>query len=192
MASVSGNYIQLHSFSGTEDVTLVGDDKSNTNFLYLGLWDDSIILEPMRLIFTDSANASRTDATIYIKGFDIFDGGPGNDILDASAYTGAAAILRGGSGNDTLIGGPGKITFAWTKDDIMPGQHYTDIVRNFKQGTDRIDVLDLTSGSDPLAVSLTWSDDSSTIVLSKGETPLNTILIEGVVLEGADIDGYTP
>lgn len=67
------------------------------------------------------------------RGHDELEGGAGNDRL----YGGAGRdTLEGGAGDDTLVGGRGADVFEF---DFGDGQ---DVVRDFEDGLDRIDVTD--------------------------------------------------
>ena len=86
-------------------------------------------------------------------GNDILDGGAGNDLLvggagndTLSGGTGNDRLL-GGQGNDTLIGGDGDDVFVWSKGDqgtiAAPA---TDVVKDFGNGNDKLDLSDLLQG----------------------------------------------
>ncbi len=86
-------------------------------------------------------------------GNDTLDGGAGNDLLvggagndTLSGGTGNDRLL-GGQGNDTLIGGDGDDVFVWSKGDqgtiAAPA---TDVVKDFGNGNDKLDLSDLLQG----------------------------------------------
>jgi Ca2+-binding RTX toxin-like protein len=88
-------------------------------------------------------------------GNDILDGGAGNDLLvggagndTLSGGTGNDRLL-GGQGNDTLIGGDGDDVFVWSKNDqgtiAAPA---LDVVKDFGNGNDKLDLSDLLQGED--------------------------------------------
>lgn len=66
-------------------------------------------------------------------GNDELDGGSGNDLLKGEAGN---DTLEGGLGNDTLIGGSGADIFEFERGDGR------DIISDFQNGTDRIDLDD--------------------------------------------------
>jgi Ca2+-binding RTX toxin-like protein len=71
------------------------------------------------------------------RGNDILLGGDGNDRLDGGA---GSDILDGGTGNDILTGGHGRDTFVFApmvQNGLAPGN---DVVTDFKQGRDLIDL----------------------------------------------------
>jgi surface adhesion protein len=80
------------------------------------------------------------------EGNDILYGGTGNDTLDGGSGN---DILVGGQGNDTLIGGEGDDIFVWLKGDqgsvTAPA---ADIVKDFGNGNDKLDLHDLLQGEE--------------------------------------------
>ncbi|CAM3014148.1 hemolysin-type calcium-binding repeat-containing protein [Ectopseudomonas mendocina] len=120
-----------------------------------------------------------------LGGNDRLEGGDGND------------TLIGGKGNDVLVGGIGNDTFVWTADDR--GGNYHDIVKDFGNGDDKLDLSQLLQGiegpatADVLTQYLSFdfvSEPGSTVinVASAGSgTPVDqTITLENTVLSGGN------
>jgi Ca2+-binding RTX toxin-like protein len=74
------------------------------------------------------------DHLIGGNGRDLLDGGEGNDLLEGGA--GTSNFFVGGAGNDTLVGGAGTDQFAYNA--ALEGPFDQDIIRNFSQGADQI------------------------------------------------------
>lgn len=146
------------------------------------------------------------------EGLDGLLGSEGNDVLlglggnDTLTGLGGNDRLEGGDGNDTLIGGPGNDVliggagndiFVWTAADR--GGNYHDIVKDFGNGDDKLDLSQLLVGvSDPasadvLSQYLSFSIDevANTSVIhiasAGGGTPVDqTITLENTVLSGGN------
>ncbi|UFQ96186.1 retention module-containing protein [Pseudomonas wenzhouensis] len=124
--------------------------------------------------------------TLYgLGGNDRLEGGDGNDTLIA------------GKGNDILIGGGGNDTFVWTADDR--GGNYHDIIKDFGNGDDKLDLSQLLQGieepatADVLTQYLSFdfvSDPGSTVIniaSAGGGAPVDqTITLENTVLSGGN------
>lgn len=105
--------MKLHKLAAA-NVPLTGTDKRDT---FLG---------------TDKA-----DVFYGGKGSDLIQGGTGSDRL----YGGSGKdILVGGTGQDVLYGGSGADTFVYTKAADAGSSAKCDIIRDFKAGTDHLDV----------------------------------------------------
>ena len=89
-----------------------------------------------KLVGTGSANVLDFSA-ISLIGVEFIDAGAGNDVVIGSA--GADAII-GGSGRDTLTGGAGNDTFIFTSTSQSTRPSTIDIITDFHQGEDRIDL----------------------------------------------------
>ncbi|WP_275546138.1 retention module-containing protein [Pseudomonas sp. Marseille-Q0931] len=95
------------------------------------------------------------DALYGDSGNDVLNGGAGNDRLEGGAGNDILLgglgddILIGGPGNDILIGGAGDDTFVWNAGDR--GGNYHDIVKDFGNGNDRLDLSELLTGVGPNA-----------------------------------------
>ena len=138
-------------------------------------------------------------------GNDSLDGGAGNDLLVGGAgndtLTGGAGNdrLLGGQGNDTLIGGDGDDVFVWSKGD--QGDKTTpaaDVVKDFGNGNDKLDLSDLLQGEEKvtdLSTFLHFDREGDNTVLKVSSTGgLNTkgdnfdqkITLEGVKWDAVD------
>lgn len=143
------------------------------------------------------------------EGLDGLLGSEGNDVLlglggnDTLTGLGGNDRLEGGDGNDTLIGGPGNDvliggagddTFVWTAADR--GGNYHDIVKDFGNGDDKLDLSQLLQGIDGPAtadvlsqyLSFSIDADANTSVIhiaSAGNGTVDqTITLENTVLGG--------
>jgi VCBS repeat-containing protein len=136
-------------------------------------------------------------------GNDVLFGGASDDKLDGA---GGNDLLYGGKGSDTMTGGPGADTFFWRSTDYLGvGVTYTDTVKDFGNGQDKLDLRDLLQGehSSPGSVGnleqyLHFSTqptpggggtDTVINVTVDGRTGGGTdmtIVLEGVTLAGAD------
>ena len=137
-----------------------------------------------RLVGTGSANVLDFSA-ISLIGVESIDAGAGNDVVIGSA--GADAII-GGSGRDTLTGGAGNDTFVFTSTSQSTRPSTIDIITDFHQGEDRIDL----SGID--ANTVLAGEDAFTFVGSgpftgAGQLRYDTTTIANVTRVLADVDG---
>ena len=125
---------------------------------------------------------------------DMLTGNSGDNTLSGLAGN---DTLIGGKGNDILIGGAGNDTFVWNADDR--GGNYHDIVKDFGNGDDKLDLSQLLQGiegpatADVLTQYLSFdfvSEPGSTVinVASAGSgTPVDqTITLENTVLSGGN------
>ncbi|MFV9657033.1 retention module-containing protein [Pseudomonas sp. NY15366] len=140
-------------------------------------------------------NAEKLGASVPgVGGNDVLEGGAGNDWLFGQ---GGDDILIGGAGNDVLFGGSGNDTFVWNAGDR--GGNYHDIVKDFGNGDDKLDLSQLLVGvSDPasadvLSQYLSFSIDAVAntsvihIASAGGGTPVDqTITLENTVLSGGN------
>jgi len=77
-------------------------------------------------------------------GNDRLDGGVGNDTLDGGD---GDDVLIGGAGNDTMTGGLGADVFKWSLADAgTAGAPAQDVITDFGNGEDRLDLRDLLQG----------------------------------------------
>lgn len=81
----------------------------------------------------------KNDKLFGEAGSDLLLGGSGNDYLDGGS---GDDILNGGSGNDTLVGGGNKDTF------VFQTGFGTDIITDFRDGVDLIDLRAFTNFGD--------------------------------------------
>lgn len=127
-----------------------------------------------------------------VGGNDTLEGGAGNDWLFGQ---GGDDILIGGAGNDVLFGGSGNDTFVWNAGDR--GGNYHDIVKDFGNGADKLDLSQLLVGvSDPASADVLTqylsfdfvSDPGSTVIniaSAGGGAPVDqTITLENTILSG--------
>lgn len=159
------------------------------------------------------SGGSGDDVLIGGGGSDRVYGGAGNDILNGGS---AADILRGGGDNDTLIGGSGNDNLAGgSGDDILQGGAGRDIlaggagadqfifkavsesrvggtkrdvVTDFVQGEDVIDVSAIDATSQPLDQAFTFIGESA-FSGTEGELRFVKNTTSGVTIVSADIDG---
>jgi len=139
------------------------------------------------------ANAEKLGASVDgVGGDDVLEGGAGNDWLFGQ---GGDDILIGGAGNDVLFGGSGNDTFVWNAGDR--GGNYHDIVKDFGNGADKLDLSQLLVGvSDPASADVLTqylsfdfvSDPGSTVIniaSAGGGAPVDqTITLENMILSG--------
>ncbi|SFW43728.1 T1SS-143 domain-containing protein/type I secretion C-terminal target domain (VC_A0849 subclass) [Pseudomonas sp. NFACC19-2] len=129
-----------------------------------------------------------------VGGNDRLEGGAGNDWLFGQ---GGDDILIGGTGNDVLVGGSGNDTFVWNAGDR--GGNYHDIVKDFGNGADKLDLSQLLVGvSDPASADVLTqylsfdfvSDPGSTVIniaSAGGGAPVDqTITLENTILSGGN------
>jgi Ca2+-binding RTX toxin-like protein len=86
----------------------------------------------------DTLDASETNVKVIADGGagdDLLIGGAGDDILIGGA---GSDILIGGGGNDTLIAGEGSTAFAFSGDAFATTDLGVDTLENFTSGTDKI------------------------------------------------------
>jgi Ca2+-binding RTX toxin-like protein len=117
----------------TPGITQSGDSGDNT--LTGGMFDDTL------------KGADGNDVLIGNQGADVLEGGIGNDVLaggsgnDTLDGGDGADVLDGGAGVDKLTGGAGADTFVVAAaGDTGLLVNARDIVTDFQQGTDRIDL----------------------------------------------------
>lgn len=140
-------------------------------------------------------NAEKLGASVPgVGGNDRLEGGAGNDWLFGQ---GGDDILIGGAGNDVLFGGSGNDTFVWNAGDR--GGNYHDIVKDFGNGADKLDLSQLLVGvSDPASADVLTqylsfdfvSDPGSTVIniaSAGGGAPVDqTITLENTILSGGN------
>ncbi|WP_427450981.1 calcium-binding protein [Litorimonas sp. WD9-15] len=163
---------------GSGNDTLSGDD--GDDFIQGGLGDDSL---------SGGDGADRLNGG---SGNDILDGGTGDDILlgggrDDSLTGGEGDdLLNGQSGNDTLNGGAGQdtLTGGAGADVFVASQgNGVDIITDFEDGTDMIDLSDFTEAEIQGALDGAFVLDGNLILALGGGV--------AVVLEGVDIADIT-
>ena len=130
------------------------------------------------------------------EGNDILYGGTGDDRLDGGVGN---DLLVGGSGNDTLIGGDGDDTFVWNFGDQGTARApASDVVKDFGNGNDKLDLSDLLQGEEKvtdLSTYLHFDREGDNTVLKVSSTGvLNSqggnfdqkITLEGVKWDAVD------
>lgn len=135
-----------------------------------------------------------SDVLLGLGGNDTLQGLGGNDRLEGGDGN---DTLIGGKGNDILIGGAGNDTFVWNADDR--GGNYHDIVKDFGNGADKLDLSQLLVGvSDPASADVLTqylsfdfvSDPGSTVIniaSAGGGAPVDqTITLENTILSGGN------
>nr|WP_322939308.1 retention module-containing protein [Pseudomonas sp. s4] len=135
-----------------------------------------------------------SDVLLGLGGNDTLHGLGGNDRLEGGNGN---DTLIGGKGNDILIGGAGNDTFVWNADDR--GGNYHDIVKDFGNGADKLDLSQLLQGieepatADVLTQYLSFdfvSDPGSTVIniaSAGGGAPVDqTITLENTILSGGN------
>ena len=118
------------------------------------------------------------DTLIGGEGTDSLDGGSGNDSLNGGS---AQDTLDGGTGDDTLTGGNGPDIFLF--DDVNFGN---DIITDFADGSDMIDISSLVSGFSDLTITTQGAD---VLVQITGDIN-NSILIENVSINDITVDDF--
>lgn len=206
-SSTDGGYASLgddHLVAGAGDDYLFGDSLNT-------LWIDaskapgyqvvidhlttSLSVAPTQTQIMDfiRLNAEKLGASVPgVGGNDVLEGGAGNDWLFGQ---GGDDILIGGAGNDVLFGGSGNDTFVWNAGDR--GGNYHDIVKDFGNGEDTLDLSQLLVGvSDPASADVLSqylsfdfvSDPGSTVIniaSAGGGAPVDqTITLENTILSG--------
>ncbi|PKO91950.1 MAG: hypothetical protein CVU15_10250, partial [Betaproteobacteria bacterium HGW-Betaproteobacteria-1] len=112
------------------------------NDLIDGLAGDDIINggDGNDIIYGGAGNDTLSGGT----GNDRLDGGVGNDTLDGGD---GDDVLIGGAGNDTMTGGLGADVFKWSLADAgTAGAPAQDVITDFGNGEDRLDLRDLLQG----------------------------------------------
>ena len=115
------------------------------------------------------------------RGADVLEGGYGEDVLDGGR---GKDVLDGGPGKDVLIGGSGHDVFRFS-----PGDAGTDLILDFDDGTDSIDLtaFDGVNSMDDLDV--TFEEDAVNIGLS-GDGGQVVIILVGFAEESLDSSDF--
>ncbi|WP_284041609.1 Ig-like domain-containing protein, partial [Vreelandella olivaria] len=117
--------------------------------------DDDQVLDYVRQNWEALIDTVRTDG-----GNNVLDGGQGNDILIGGAGN---DTLIGGEGNDILIGGDGDDIFLWNLGDQgTEDAPAVDIVKDFGNGNNVLDIADLLQGEED-------ATDLSTYIVAEEE-----------------------
>jgi hypothetical protein len=111
---------------------------------------------------------------------DRLDGGAGDDVLEGGA---GRDTLSGGAGRDVLAGGDGADLFVFGAGDSAPGS--PDRIRDFRPGTDRIDLTALGIAPGDLSVTTAAGRTILQIDLQGGPAPEMVILVDGAPLPGS-------
>ena len=206
-SSTDGGYASLgddHLVAGVGDDHLFGDSLNT-------LWIDAIKAPGYQVVIdhlTSTLGATPTQTQIMdfirlnaeklgasvpgVGGDDVLEGGAGNDWLFGQ---GGDDVLIGGAGNDVLFGGSGNDIFVWNAGDR--GGNYLDIVKDFGNGADKLDLSQLLVGvSDPASADVLTQYLSFDFVSEPGSTVINiasggggapvdqTITLENTILSG--------
>ncbi|VXB90340.1 retention module-containing protein [Pseudomonas sp. 8O] len=174
------------------------DGDVSTARLVVGI-GSSAAVQPNVVMGNDALNdtllgSEGSDVLLGLGGNDTLDGLGGNDRLEGGDGN---DTLVGGKGHDILIGGAGNDTFVWNVDDR--GGSYHDIVKDFGNGEDALDLSQLLQGvtdpgsADVLTQYLSFdfvSDPGSTVIniaSAGGGTPVDqTITLENTILSGGN------
>ena len=174
------------------------DGDVSTARLVVGI-GSSVALQPNVVMGHEALNdtllgSEGSDVLLGLGGNDTLHGLGGNDRLEGGDGN---DTLIGGKGNDILIGGAGNDTFVWNADDR--GGNYHDIVKDFGNGADKLDLSQLLVGvSDPASADVLTqylsfdfvSDPGSTVIniaSAGGGAPVDqTITLENTILSGGN------
>ena len=174
------------------------DGDVSTARLVVGI-GSSVAVQPNVVMGHEALNdtllgSEGSDVLLGLGGNDTLHGLGGNDRLEGGNGN---DTLIGGKGNDILIGGAGNDTFVWNADDR--GGNYHDIVKDFGNGADKLDLSQLLVGvSDPASADVLTQYLSFDFVSEPGSTVINiasagggapvdqTITLENTILSGGN------
>ncbi|WP_343349847.1 retention module-containing protein [Pseudomonas sediminis] len=174
------------------------DGDVSTARLVVGI-GSSVAVQPNVVMGNEALNdtllgSDGSDVLLGLGGNDTLHGLGGNDRLEGGDGN---DTLIGGKGNDILIGGAGNDTFVWTADDR--GGNYHDIVKDFGNGEDKLDLSQLLQGvTDPGSADVLTQYLSFDFVREPGSTVINiasagsgapvdqTITLENTILSGGN------
>lgn len=174
------------------------DGDVSTARLVVGI-GSSVAVQPTVVMGHEGLNdtllgSEGSDVLLGLGGNDTLHGRGGNDRLEGGDGN---DTLIGGKGNDILIGGAGNDTFVWNADDR--GGNYHDIIKDFGNGADKLDLSQLLQGidgpasADVLTQYLSFdfvSDPGSTVIniaSAGGGAPVDqTITLENTILSGGN------
>lgn len=174
------------------------DGDVSTARLVVGI-GSSVAVQPTVVMGHEGLNdtllgSEGSDVLLGLGGNDTLHGLGGNDRLEGGDGN---DTLIGGKGNDILIGGAGNDTFVWNADDR--GGNYHDIIKDFGNGADKLDLSQLLQGidgpatADVLTQYLSFdfvSDPGSTVIniaSAGGGAPVDqTITLENTILSGGN------
>ncbi len=142
-----GTEFENLSLRGNEDLRGTGNGKANT---LAGNSGDNVI---RGLGGVDTlAGGEGDDRLIGNHGNDLLDGGTGDDVLRGGAGNdnliggNGQDVLNGGLGKDVLTGGAGSDVFRFTKVVQSPNTNQRDVIKDFSQGEDVIDLANIAPG----------------------------------------------
>ncbi len=179
-AATAGNHITVDSFGGSGKIVIDGGIGNADTFSF-GIGNDHVKLKADNTVdFLEGGDDTRTGGSVTITNVEIYDGGAGNDLIDASEMT-QGLTLRGGLGNDTIIGGSAADVFAWSMADFAADTPSFDVILKFSSvQEDKIDLGDiLTTEGCTVTLSYVGSDTHITIA---NTAELGVIRVEGVHL----------
>ncbi|AVO55178.1 retention module-containing protein [Ectopseudomonas mendocina] len=174
------------------------DGDVSTARLVVGI-GSSVAVQPNVVMGHEALNdtllgSEGSDVLLGLGGNDTLHGLGGNDRLEGGDGN---DTLIGGKGNDILIGGAGNDTFVWNADDR--GGNYHDIVKDFGNGEDKLDLSQLLQGvTDPGSADVLTQYLSFDFVSEPGSTVINiasagsgapvdqTITLENTILSGGN------
>lgn len=174
------------------------DGDVSTARLVVGI-GSSVAVQPNVVMGHEALNdtllgSDGSDVLLGLGGNDTLHGLGGNDRLEGGEGN---DTLIGGKGNDILIGGAGNDTFVWNADDR--GGNYHDVVKDFGNGEDKLDLSQLLQGIDePATVDVLTQYLSFDFASEPGSTVINiasagsgapvdqTITLENTILSGGN------
>jgi Ca2+-binding RTX toxin-like protein len=123
------------------------------------------------------------------NGSDRLDGGDGNDIITGGAGNDR---ITGGLGQDTIVPGPGHDIIVYTAAAESTGPGY-DIIQSFDAATDRIQLPEVVTGTDPIIVggSLTHATFDVDLAALVGPDQLEVAHFVLVTADTGDLAGHT-
>lgn len=140
MADIKGTNVKGERLQGTnEDDFIVGE--RGPDQLIGNAGDDRLDGQKGsdRLI-----GGAGNDQLLGKDGLDTLNGGKGDDVLSGGQ---GDDVLNGGAGRDFLRGGQGADIFKFDAVDFTVGRKDADVILDFKQGTDKVQVEGYTLGT---------------------------------------------
>ena len=199
---LSHNSDALFLDNGISDAAIDGERISEIEEIYCGDGNDLVDFTSFTMTYEDVTvyGEAGNDVLWTNDGNDTLVGGEGNDNLQGGAgddthygdagndiikgYTGNDTII-GGAGSDTMTGGDGSdvFTFEALGDSTASNENGMDIVTDFTQGEDVIDLSGL--GYESMDSIFVTTTDSSTIISSTNDA-FQLQLDESIQLQESD------
>lgn len=88
---------------------------------------------------SDTLNLANANNTIFATGFEVINGGTGDDVIDISSDS-VGTTITGANGSDTFTLGSGSDILNYTSAANSDGSTFTDVVNGFNAANDMIDV----------------------------------------------------